>query len=65
MKKKNKKEEDYDLPSDNELAALANEAWGEPDEDIFDVLRKDMRKPLDNNETLHNKKQKRRRQKSL
>ena len=37
--------EDYDLPTPNELAALANETWPD-DEDLYDVVRKDKERPI-------------------
>lgn len=39
---------DYELPTVNELAAMANESWGSEDEDIYDVVRIDCEKPLIN-----------------
>ena len=37
--------EDSDMPTLDELAALANENWPD-DEDLYDVVRKDKRRPL-------------------
>ena len=37
--------EDYDLPTPNELAALANKTWPD-DEDLYDVVRKDKERSI-------------------
>ena len=37
---------DYDLPGDLELLSLAKDSWPDTDENIYDVVRKDKRKPL-------------------
>ena len=38
--------DDYELPTDDELLAIASKDWPDTDEDIFDIVKKDKRQPL-------------------